>query len=76
MKSEDVMKVCQTGFGNYTRSLDDANNLLAECYGTIGRLRNDLARCRHEASYLFNDADVMRAKLNKIKKIANDSLDK
>ncbi len=35
--SEEVMKKCQIGCHN----LYDANNLLAECYGTIGRLMAD-----------------------------------
>ena len=34
---EKVMKRCQAGTTNY----DDANNLHAECYGTIGRLMTE-----------------------------------
>jgi len=34
---ERVMKKCQTG----CYSLNDANDLLAECYGTIGKLLNE-----------------------------------
>lgn len=74
MKSEDIMKACQRGFGDYAGSLDDANNLLAECYGTIGRLREDLARCRQQASYSIGDVDALRSQLNKVREIANDSL--
>lgn len=40
--SEEIMKKCQRGFGNYKTALDDANNLLAECYGHIGMLENKL----------------------------------
>ena len=36
MKPEQVMKRCQIG----TRSHDEANNLHAECYGTIGSMLN------------------------------------
>lgn len=42
MTSEEIMKKCQTGFGNYQGALDDANNLLAECYGHIGKLESRL----------------------------------
>jgi hypothetical protein len=34
MTPEEVMKKCQIGCNN----LNDCNNLLAECYGTIGKL--------------------------------------
>lgn len=34
MNTEKIMKKCQIGSHN----LNDANNLLAECYGTIGLL--------------------------------------
>jgi len=36
-EAEKVMKRCQIGFGG-RNALDDAHNLLAECYGTIGAL--------------------------------------
>jgi hypothetical protein len=35
--AEILMKKCQRGFGGRS-ALDDAHNLLAECYGTIGAL--------------------------------------
>lgn len=38
MNSEQIMKACQVGFASYPSALDDANNLLSECYGHIGRL--------------------------------------
>ena len=34
---EEVMKKCQIGCNN----LNDCNNLLAECYGTIGKLMQE-----------------------------------
>jgi hypothetical protein len=34
MTPEQLMKKCQIG----CHRLDDANNLLAECYGTIGKM--------------------------------------
>lgn len=37
MTPEELMKKCQTGCGGHN-ALDDCNNLLAECYGTIGKM--------------------------------------
>lgn len=54
MNNDQIMKLCQRGFGNYNGALDDANNLLAECYGTIGRLVGALEYVRE----VLNDADV------------------
>lgn len=36
-EAEKLMKRCQIGFRG-RNALDDAHNLLAECYGTIGAL--------------------------------------
>jgi hypothetical protein len=36
-EAERLMKRCRVGFGG-RNALDDAHNLLAECYGTIGAL--------------------------------------
>ena len=44
MKDEEVMRACQRGVGNYKGAIDDANSLLADCYGTIGRLLEDNRR--------------------------------
>ena len=38
MKPEKIMKECQAG----KATLDGANNLLAQCYGVIGRLIDDI----------------------------------
>ena len=38
---EDLQKRCQRGATN----LNDANNLLAECYGVLGKLGVALAEC-------------------------------
>lgn len=43
--NEQLMKACQIGCNN----LNDANNLLAECYGRIGRLTEENERLRKEA---------------------------
>jgi hypothetical protein len=40
IKTEDaerLMKRCQTGVGG-RKALDEAHNIMAECYGTIGAL--------------------------------------
>ena len=39
------MKACQRGCTN----LDDANNLLAECYGQIGKLQSLIDRLAKDA---------------------------
>lgn len=47
-----LMKRCQVGVGG-RRALDDAHDIMAECYGTLGRMRLEIERLRGEA-------DVMR----------------
>ena len=37
MTPEQVMKKCQIGFGGRS-ALNDCHDLLAECYGTIGKM--------------------------------------
>jgi|SRR5690606_12823227 len=44
MTPEQVMKACQVGCTN----LIDANDLLAQCYGTIGKLLIDLQAAQSE----------------------------
>ena len=46
--NEQLMKACQIGCNN----LNDANNLLAECYGRIGRLAEENERLRKDAEKL------------------------
>lgn len=67
MEDEDVMKACQRGFGNYKGALDDANNLLAECYGTIGKLSIELnaARAAMEAAKKSKGWDSIPCELHK-----------
>jgi hypothetical protein len=59
MESAEIMKKCQRGFGNYKGALDDANNLLAECYAHIGKLDAQLNEVlfymnTQSREYLFN----------------------
>ena len=44
---ERLMKRCQIGVGGRRNAIDTANNIMAECYGTLGALlkeRNELLR--------------------------------
>jgi len=43
--TEQLMKACQIGCSN----LNDANSLLAECYGRLGRLNEENERMRNDA---------------------------
>ena len=56
--AEAVMKKCQRGVGNYKAGLDDANNLLSECYSTIGRLIFEVEIKKGELSYLYGQDRV------------------
>ena len=42
---DTLMKRCQTGCGG-PGALNNANDLLAECYGALGALRDDAERYR------------------------------
>lgn len=76
----DILNYCaplfyKAGFEAGRESLDDAmHKLLTECYGTISRLREDIARCRHQASYSIGDIDALKSQLNKVREIATESL--
>lgn len=56
MTPEQVMKQCQVG----TRNYNDANNLHAECYGTIGKLLHQQTRLIRIVNDLINCADINR----------------
>lgn len=40
----------------------------------IERLREDLARCRHQASYCIGESEALANQLRKVREIVNDSL--
>lgn len=42
----------------------------------IERLIEDLARCRHQASYSVGDSEALKVQLEKVREIANESLSK
>ena len=56
MTPEQVMKQCQVG----TRNYNEANNLHAECYGTIGKLLHQQSRLVRIINDLINCADHNR----------------
>lgn len=55
-ESKQVMKRCQAGTNNY----DKANNLHAECYGTIGVLIHEIERLRTENEALMQQAQIWK----------------
>jgi hypothetical protein len=55
-EAEQVMKRCQIGDANIHR----ANDLLAECYGTIGALLHQQAHLVRHTETLINCADHQR----------------
>lgn len=50
---EDLMKRCQRGATN----LNDANNLLADCYGTLDAMAAEIIRIKAENESLRNGAN-------------------
>lgn len=52
--NEQLMKACQIGCNN----LNDANNLLAECYGRIGKIAEENERLRKDAERL-DELDII-----------------
>lgn len=42
----------------------------------IARLIEDLARCRHQASYSIGDSEALKVQLEKVREIVNESLSK
>lgn len=46
---ERLMKRCQIGVGG-RNALDTAHDIMAECYGTLGALREEVERLRNECN--------------------------
>lgn len=64
--NEQIMKACQIGCNN----LNDANNLLAECYGRIGRLSEENERLRgieRAAQWYVDNPNSQRIAISQIK---------
>ena len=68
MTIEELMKKCQKGVGFYSGSLDDANNLLAECYGVIGALSARNAIKANELAFLYGQEKIPKQYKSGIKK--------
>lgn len=60
--NEQLMKACQIGCNN----LNDANNLLAECYGRIGKLITEHAWAIGEAKRLTEENERLRKDAEKL----------
>ncbi|WJN52064.1 hypothetical protein [Pseudomonas asiatica] len=54
---EALMKECQRGVAGKGPAIEAANNLLAECYGTMGGLLKVIDGLRAENKRLIEDRD-------------------
>lgn len=64
--NEQLMKACQIGCNN----LNDANNLLAECYGRIGKIAEENERLRNverAAQWYVDNPSSQRMAISQIK---------
>ena len=57
-RAEQTMKRCQRG----TPYLDDAHNILADCYGTIGRLSGLIHQHNQHCEFTCEHTDCQRDK--------------
>lgn len=57
---EALMQACQRGVAGKGPAIEAANNLLAECYGTLGGLLKVIDGLRTENNRLIEDRDGMR----------------
>lgn len=60
---EDLQKRCQRGATN----LNDANNLLAECYGMLGKLGADLNSANKHWANESNNVQALTAEVVRLK---------
>ncbi len=56
---EDLMKECQRGVAGKGPAIEAANNLLAECYGLLGKLAAENEALRKERDSLREDRDSL-----------------
>lgn len=66
---ENLMKRCQRGATN----LNDANNLLAECYGMLGKLGAEISRLKDVAHGFCDELHAAGIENNELK-LASDAL--
>lgn len=66
---EDLQKRCQRGATN----LNDANNLLAECYGVLGKLVAEIQRLKDVAHGFCDELRATGIENNELK-LENDAL--
>jgi len=64
----DLMKRCQRGVGG-RNALNDAHDIMAECYGTLGRLEAENARLRQQRDKL---AEALRRGVDHVTNARHD----
>ncbi|MFG0460895.1 hypothetical protein ACF8GG_16330 [Pseudomonas sp. yb_1] len=57
IRVQNLMKKCQRGIAGRGAALEEANNLLAECYGMLGKLLADTHSLTKERDQLREDRD-------------------
>lgn len=55
-----LMKDCQRGVAGKGTAIEAANNLLAECYGTLGALLKVIDQIKDESEALAKERDRLR----------------
>ena len=56
---QGLMKACQRGVAGKGAAIDEANNLLAECYGLLGKLAAENEALRKDRDSLREDRDSL-----------------
>ena len=56
---QGLMKACQRGVAGKGPAIEAANNLLAECYGLLGKLSAENAALRKDRDSLREDRDSL-----------------
>lgn len=56
---QGLMKACQRGVGGKGPAIEAANNLLAECYGLLGKLSAENQELRKDRDSLREDRDSL-----------------
>ncbi|MCH7420035.1 hypothetical protein [Pseudomonas mosselii] len=56
---QGVMKACQRGVAGKGPAIEAANNLLAECYGLLGKLAAENEALRKDRDSLREDRDSL-----------------